>query len=93
MSDGCYHERAQLVAFIASRFHSYLAPPQDREPGFAYAVYIESDVGQLSWHIADPDLIFFDFLERREMPGLWDGHTTAEKYHRLRRLTVETVEP
>lgn len=37
---------------------------------------------QLSWHIHDSELSWFDHLERRAGPS-WDGHTTEEKYRRL----------
>ena len=43
---------------------------------------------QLSWHIHDREISMFDHLRyygNKFMP-MWDGHTTEEKYRRLRRL-------
>lgn len=81
-----YRERAHLVAYLASRYTSYLARPQDAEPGFTFCVYVASPAGQLSWHIADADLDLFTGIPE-QYPAQWDGHTTEEKYERLRALT------
>lgn len=40
---------------------------------------------QLSWHLHDSDVDWFSHLEMRE-GNSWDGHTTEEKYSRLRKL-------
>lgn len=82
-----YRERAHLVAYLASRYTSYLARPQDAEPGFTFCVYVESPEGQLSWHIADSDLDLFTGIPEQH-DARWDGHTTEEKYERLRALTI-----
>ena len=37
---------------------------------------------QLTWHINERELPLFEHL--RELPNAWDGHTTAEKYERIR---------
>jgi len=39
---------------------------------------------QVSWHIHDSELADFAFLPPYE--GVWDGHTTEEKYARLKML-------
>lgn len=44
-------------------------------------VFIQLPAGQVSWHIHDSELKFFDFLSKKDTP--WDGHTTDEKYHRV----------
>lgn len=41
---------------------------------------------QMSWHVHDTDLPMFDHLFYQEGPWSWDGHTTEEKYRRLRTL-------
>lgn len=41
---------------------------------------------QLSWHIHDSELSDFSHLQYRN-DKKWDGHTTEEKYIRLRNLT------
>jgi hypothetical protein len=40
---------------------------------------------QLTWHIHDHDLPMFDHLQQNQH-HFWDGHTTEEKYRRLRQL-------
>ena len=44
------------------------------------------DIYQLSWHLHDDDVSDFDHLEMRK-GNSWDGHTSEEKYQRLRNLT------
>ncbi len=39
---------------------------------------------QVSWHIHDSEVQLFKHLTL--MPNDWDGHTTEEKYDRLKRL-------
>jgi hypothetical protein len=39
---------------------------------------------QLTWHIHDTDVPMFDHLNYKDY--YWDGHTTEEKYRRLRKL-------
>ena len=81
-----YRERAYLVAYLAARYESYLCPAPDAEPGFSVIVYVESPEGQLSWHIADSDLDLFGRVPWNSKV-VWDGHTTEEKYERIRDLT------
>lgn len=38
---------------------------------------------QLSWHIRDDELPLFEHLAT--LPNGWDGHSTEEKYARIRR--------
>lgn len=40
---------------------------------------------QLSWHIHDSEVKYFDHLELRS-GNSWDGHSTEEKYERLKEL-------
>lgn len=40
---------------------------------------------QLSWHIHDSEVKYFQHLELRK-GNSWDGHTTEEKYERLSNL-------
>lgn len=46
--------------------------------------YMANFKRQLSWHIHEDDLEYFDHLKQ----GLetWDGHTTEEKYRRLAQI-------
>jgi len=80
-----YRERSYLVAFFARCYDSYLAEPQDAEPGFSRCVYVQTREGQLSWHIADSDLDLFEGMPKQDVAN-WDGHTTEEKYERLKDL-------
>jgi hypothetical protein len=52
-------------------------------------VFVVIPTGQLSWHIHDSELPLFDFLPRRRDSApegfpKWDGHTTEQKYERIR---------
>lgn len=82
-----YEERDRLVALISSIYPSYIAIDEDSEDGFKNVVYIESPVGQLSWHIADDEVKFFGHLTVKE--NNWDGHSTEEKYERIEKLIKE----
>ena len=52
-----YNERDRLVALISSIYPSHLAIDEGSEEGFKYVVYVQSPEGQLSWHIADEELM------------------------------------
>lgn len=43
---------------------------------------------QMTWHIHDHDLPMFDHLRYKDYFS-WDGHTTEEKYRRLRQLRAK----
>lgn len=47
-------------------------------------VFLDTPVGQLSWHVHDSELALFEGIPPYE--GTWDGHTTEEKYARLEKL-------
>lgn len=49
-----------------------------------HIVFIDLPTGQVSWHIHDSEVPLFNFLPVYE--GVWDGHTTGEKYERLMEL-------
>lgn len=48
-------------------------------------IFVETPLGQVSWHIHDKELPLFHFLGVYR--GGWDGHSTEEKYERLKALT------
>ena len=87
--DSIYRERAHLVAFLASIHNSVIGPSSDA-PGW-FIVYIDTWDGQLSWHISPDDMDLFENVDMALGPFdprmEWDGHTTEEKYKRLRKLT------
>jgi len=97
-----YWERNQLVAALSKLFPSKLARHPDDDSDWEddwrnivvidlppnATVYADSDKQpddiQMTWHIHDHDLPMFDHLQYQE--HWWDGHTTDEKYRRLRLL-------
>lgn len=90
--DGAYWERDQLVATLSRLYPAWLERHSDEdkewEDEWRWIVFIEiptqdSRPGQLSWHIHDSELPYFDHLKRRQ-GNSWDGHTKEEKYERLR---------
>lgn len=78
-----YRERAHLVAHLAALYPSHIGV-DPAEPDWP-VVYVETDAGQLSWHLAADDLPLFAHVLRGEAD--WDGHTTVQKYARLDNLT------
>jgi hypothetical protein len=87
MRNGAYTERNCLVALFARIFPSGLRktdiPGWDQ--GWDNCVYIDTPVGQMSWHYHDSDAHLFEGLPAYDKP--WDGHSTEQKYARLRQLT------
>lgn len=89
--DHVYTERDQLVAALSKLFPSFLArhPEQeDWDHSWRWIVFVLLPTGQVSWHVHDSELPWFDHLERRDGDKWWDGHPTQEKYERLAKLPV-----
>ena len=86
--NGAYTERDMLVAALSKLLPARLGPNDQPEPGWTWIVFIDGPTGQLSWHIHDSELSWFDHLDRVEY-GQWDGHSTVEKYARL--LAMEST--
>ncbi|WP_097933350.1 MULTISPECIES: WDGH domain-containing protein [unclassified Streptomyces] len=86
-ADTVYRERAHLVALLAALHPSYIGHTDPTAPDWA-VVIIETPAGQMSWHIAPRDMDLFTHVQpvNRICRG-WDGHTTDEKYQRMRDLT------
>jgi hypothetical protein len=80
-----YTERNKLVALLASLYPSSLEKDPEEDLDWQWVVFIELPTGQVSWHIHDSELRLFDHVERFK-DIKWDGHTTEEKYDRLRGL-------
>lgn len=78
-----YRERAHLVAHLAAVYPSRIGV-DPAEPDWP-VVYVETEAGQMSWHLAAADLPLFAHVPRGD--ANWDGHTTVEKYRRLDNLT------
>lgn len=85
--DEAYTERAHFVALLAGVYPSHIGYSDPSAPEYA-VVLIEAPTGQMSWHIAPGDLHLFRHVQpTTSISRPWDGHTTAEKYARIRRLT------
>lgn len=86
--DAVYRERAHLVAHLAAILPSVMADdPSD--PDWRI-VYLDTPAGQCSWHIARSDLDLFTHVP--DGAPVWDGHTTDEKYQRVRDFTAAVVQ-
>lgn len=88
-----YDERNQLVAYLADCYPSSVEQhPEadtDWEDDWRTVIYIDSPMGQLSWHVHDSQRPYFDHVPRLR-GRFWDGHTTEEKYRRLRDIYTDT---
>ncbi|MFE3206307.1 hypothetical protein [Embleya sp. NPDC059237] len=83
-----YRERAELIADLAARWPSVLVTSAPDLPEYAI-VHIHPPTGPMSWHIHPDDVPLFDHVRRvgADHPrAQWDGHSTGEKYDRLRAL-------
>lgn len=83
-----YRERNHLAAALARVYPSGIKKTaiEGWDAEWHNCVYIDSPMGQLSWHYHDSDADLFQGLP--EYSGSWDGHTTEEKYDRLTRLIL-----
>ena len=83
--DEVYQERNALVAFLSGLYDGVLVEDSEDCPGWGI-VYIETEFGQMSWHIPTRDFHLFGNA-RRLAYYPWDKHSTEEKYKRLKELT------
>lgn len=79
--DAAYRERAHLVAHLATCYKATIGYTDPDEPDWA-VILIDLPAGQVAWHISPEDMELFGHV-RRDDDGVWDGHTTEEKYRRL----------
>ena len=83
-----YAERDQLVSLATILYPSCLTRHQpeddDWENDWRWVVIIELPTGQVSWHIHDSELPWFEHLPKDLYK--WDGHSTQEKYERIGRM-------
>ena len=92
--DGAYRERAHLLAWLAFLHApvSVLAPAIDIDDDGWHLLFLTVAGRQLSWHIAPRDVELFNHVERVEWSdprAAWDGHTTDDKYQRIRTMPWE----
>lgn len=86
--DTLYRERAHLAALLSAMYESeWTEDPENGEPW--KILYVYTPTGQVSWHIAGVDWDLFPHVPKSDYPasGLWDQHSTDEKYERIRLLT------
>lgn len=86
-----YRERAYLVSFLTTIFPSVGIYDNADEPEYML-VYVETPVGQMSWHIHPDDIDLFEGLYLVSQ-YTWDGHSTREKYDKLQELTMSRRVP
>ena len=82
--DQAYRERNEAAAALAAvSFGDAWVGEDPAEPGWL-VLYLESDDGQVSWHIGPQD---FDLIEQFPRGGgEWDGHSQADRSERLKRM-------
>lgn len=89
--DGAYSERAHLVALLAAMTDgAVIAPAPDVEALGWQIAYLNIGGRQASWHIAPRDAELFEATERvpaDDPRAQWDGHSTEDKYARIRQHT------
>lgn len=81
-----YQERNRLVRLLAAMFPSGITRTtiEGWSDDWQNCVYIDTPVGQLSWHYHDSEAHLFSDLPPYSEP--WDGHTTEQKYGRITQL-------
>lgn len=90
--DGAYRERVHLLAWLATLYapNAVLAPALDIDDEDGWHLLFLTVAGrQLSWHIAPRDMDLLKHVERVDFAdprAQWDGHTTDEKYQRIRTM-------
>ena len=98
--DVAYRERNQCVAALARMAIGLGWPggmgkhdPADQswDADWRNLVGIDGPSGQMTWHSHDSDLPMFDGIPAAgalEWAYVWDGHTTPQKYERLRSASI-----
>lgn len=86
--DGAYEERNQCVALIArmaiaAGWRAGVAKTaiEGWSADWHSCCYVDLPTGQVSWHYHDSHAWMFADLPAYD--GVWDGHTTPEKYTRV----------
>lgn len=76
-----YRERDKLISVLSKLWPSHLSL-SDKSNRFVVCVH--SPEGQLTWHVLQQERDLFLHLKFEE--DHWDGHTTEEKYKRLKKI-------
>lgn len=84
-----YTERAHLIAALAAMYPAVKVPADDVDEDGWWIIYLYLGYDQASWHISPRDAYLIRHVtpvEPDDERARWDGHTTAEKYGRIRNL-------
>lgn len=96
-----YKERNLLVAFLSKIFPSHLSRHEANDISWddewRWIVCVHAPSAQMTWHIHDSEYPNFVHLAHSSVVDIdneknvffandWDGHTTEEKYERLKQL-------
>ena len=88
----CYTERAHLLALIARTWLAHLYIDPDAESGFKTVCAVWIADRWVGWHIADSDTALFQGIPVVPAEGMYDGHTTEQKYEHIRNV-INSVLP
>ncbi|MCX4858378.1 hypothetical protein [Streptomyces canus] len=83
-------ERNHLAAWLAALHPSVLAPAPDAGDDW-HRLFLRAGGWQFTWPIPPGDLPLFDHVQRvraGDARARWDGHTTDQKYLRIRTHTA-----
>lgn len=87
--DQVFWERTQLTLLLSKIFQAHLFrhDPHDKEweKDWHWGVCIHFPTGQGRWHFHKSNKGFYTHLKWKQKCK-WDGHTTDEKYERLRNI-------
>lgn len=95
--DGAYSERDQVVAGFATLARALGWPVWlathvgEWEDDWRNIVFVETPYGQMSWHYHDSERPWFSSVAFDSEPKPWDGHSTSQKYERLRGLVHDGI--
>lgn len=84
-----YSERAELLGFIAKVLPTHLSWDDTGDAGFKSIICAHGPAGQMAWHISDADRKKLDEMNFPFEPSHFDGHSTEQKYQRLREITPD----
>lgn len=59
-------------------------------PEWRTIVFVDTPLGQMSWHMHDSDAALFAHLPA--YTGAWDGHTTEDKYERMHSICLAIMD-
>lgn len=93
----CYTERAHLLALLTHTYPAQGYEDPEGEEGYRTVLALFIRDRWLCWHIADGDLHLFAHVPKLPSPEifvgvpLYDGHSTAEKYHVIRLAIMQSM--